>query len=430
MRDGQAIVIRGDARNLPLPDKSVDLVCTSPPYFGLRDYRDGDASLAGQIGNEPTPWEYLESLWVCTREWMRVLKPEGSLWINLGDKYAQNAERSRNGQGARRTTRSGGLTGTPGYLAETTVELGRRDNGVPLKSLIGLPWLYAAGCTGALARVGGHDPHLDLILRAEIVWSKPSAMPESVTDRVRRTHEQIFHFTKQPQYYSAVDEIRLPASDYERKPGARRTTPPGQRRRAMADTVNPLGALPGSVWEIASQPLLVPDHLQADHYAAYPFEIPRRIIRGWSPPGICTACGEGRRPVSSRHAEQAPSSIQGARDRVAATGGAISGGTERSTLRGTATRVVTGYACACRNPDAPTAPAVVLDPFGGSGTTALVASVLGRTGISVDRSADYCRIAAWRTTDPGERARAMGVPKPEPVHPQQSSLFDEEVSRA
>jgi hypothetical protein len=73
---------------------------------------------------------------------------------------------------------------------------------------------------------------------------------------------------------------------------------------------------------------------------------------------------------------------------------------------------------------APTRPAVVLDPFGGTGTTALVADMLGRTGVTVDRSADYCRIARWRTTDPGERARALGVPKPLPVPVGQGSLFD------
>ena len=125
----------------------------------------------------------------------------------------------------------------------------------------------------------------------------------------------------------------------------------------MADTVNPAGALPGSVWEIASQPLNVPDHLGDDHYAAYPFEIPRRIIRGWCP------------------------------------------------QRG-----------------------LVADPFGGSGTTSLVAATLGRHGVSVDRSAGYCRIAQWRTTDRGERARAMGLPKPQPVHPGQPSLLEEEAS--
>src|SRR5690606_20170089 len=100
-----------------------------------------------------------------------------------------------------------------------------------------------------------------------------------------------------------------------------------------------------------------------------------------------------------------------------------------STLRGKHIRSITGYVCACPEASAPTRPAVVLDPFGGTGTTALVASVLGRYGITVDRSADYCRIAQWRVTDPRERARALGVDPPPPTPAGQGSLFDDvEVS--
>jgi hypothetical protein len=84
---------------------------------------------------------------------------------------------------------------------------------------------------------------------------------------------------------------------------------------------------------------------------------------------------------------------------------------------------ITGYACACPQPDAPTRPALVVDPFGGTGTTALVAHMHGRHGITVDRSADYCRLAAWRTTDPGQRAAALQVPKPPPVPDGQDALF-------
>jgi len=116
-------------------------------------------------------------------------------------------------------------------------------------------------------------------------------------------------------------------------------------------------------------------------------------------------------------------------------------------LDGLSLRTITGYACAC--PECPkcgnsrrswldsskpchacppTEPAVVVDPCGGTGTTALVADVFGRTGITFDRSADYCRLARWRTRDPGERARALGVPKPPPVPDGQVSLFDLEAS--
>lgn len=106
-------------------------------------------------------------------------------------------------------------------------------------------------------------------------------------------------------------------------------------------------------------------------------------------------------------------------------GGVISGGTKRSTLGHSVSRAVVAYACDCADVSAATRPAVVLDPFGGTGTTASVASVFGRVGISVDLSADYCRVAKWRTSDPGERAKAAQVPKPPVVHRGQESLFGE-----
>src|SRR2546430_1444053 len=82
-----AVIVRGDARHLPLADESVDLIVPSPPYYALRSYTDGGEHYGGQIGGEPTPGEYVAALLECTREWMRVLRPEGSLWVNLGDKY-------------------------------------------------------------------------------------------------------------------------------------------------------------------------------------------------------------------------------------------------------------------------------------------------------------------------------------------------------
>lgn len=344
-----ARIIRGDARALPLPDASVNLIVTSPPYFGLRSYQDGGEHYAGQIGAEPTPAKYVAALLECTREWMRVLKPEGSLWVNLGDKYAQRpGQFGPQGETGQRATRT--------QVASYADAPARRDPtyGVAPKSLLGLPWRYALGCIDDLG----------LILRAEIIWSKPNGLPESVTDRVRRSHETWFHLVKSPRYFSAVDEIREPhVRSWEPRrngttgthgrghPGAR---PTRMQQGMQTSTGHPLGALPGSVWEIATQPLKVPAHLEVDHFAAFPMEWPRRIILGWSP------CG-----------------------------------------------------------------GVVLDPFGGTGTTALVADTLGRHGVSVDMSADYCRLARWRTTDPSERARALGVPKPPKQIDGQTDLFEE-----
>lgn len=462
---GRVIVLRGDAAHLPMPDASVDLIVTSPPFWQLRSYTDGGAHYEGQIGSEATFQEYIASLVRCTREWVRVLKPEGSLFVELGDKYSDRGHGPNRGNGTGRGPQAAQLPQTRGPME---------------KCLLDLPARYSIACVDELG----------LIKRANIVWHHVNGLPESVTDRVRAAHSMVFHFVKQPRYFAAVDEVREPQNGNahaRRKDG--RPSPKNQagligdvRRGYFAEsTENPLGKLPGSVWDIASQPLAAPDYLGVDHFAAFPMELPRRIILGWSPAGICAECDEGRQPVISSvrmldgeprtdlPAWAPPTAPRRVRD-------GIGHGRFRTDRR------LTGYACSCapytdhpgtgepsgpygRHADAvkagtyenvgagwggagglgdrprvgpwreyhldrwtppPTRPAVVVDPFGGTGTTGLVASVLGRTGIVVDRSADYCRLAAWRTTDPAERARALGVPKPPPVIDGQGSLFDAE----
>ena len=214
-------------------------------------------------------------------------------------------------------------------------------------------------------------------------------------------------------------------------PNARRTlgnVDPGRgdhgnptKRMDAAQTMNPLGKLPGSVWTIPTEPLHVPESLGIDHFAAFPTEWPRRIIQGWSPRGICTECGEGRRPVSEVAEMRPRESLQmQQRHRTASSGGVGKVGlgipaAERE-------RTITGEACACPEPTAPTRPAVVLDPFGGTGTTALVAKALGRHGISNDMSADYCRLAGWRTTDPKQLAKAARRPFVPPAEQTEGQL--------
>jgi site-specific DNA-methyltransferase (adenine-specific) len=408
-----AVVLRGDARALPLPDGCVDLVVTSPPFWQLRSYTDNGVHYDGQVGSEPTPREYIDSLLACTREWIRVLKPGGSLFVELGDKYTGSG-----GNG------NSGLL-TPKYKGNTDAappSRGKRWD-YPPKTLLDLPHRYAIRCMDELG----------LILRAEIIWHHKNGLPESVTDRVRRAHSAVFHFTRLPRYYAAVDEIREPHTwGREINPEwheARKQWGAGSQGRPQKNdsfaSVNPLGKLPGSVWDIPSQPLTVPAHLGVDHFAAFPMELPRRCVLGWSPPGVCTACGEGRRPVVDRPA------VGGfVPDPSSKIAGFSANGPERnrryreSLARGDVT-AITGYACACPQPDAPVRPALVLDPFGGTGTTALVAAAYGRTGISVDMSGDYSRLARWRTTDPAERAKAMMVAKPPPVPDGQASLFDD-----
>jgi DNA modification methylase len=363
-QDPMPLLIRGDARNLPLVDDSVDLIVTSPPYWGQRSYSDGGRHYDGQIGAEQSATEYLDSLIECTREWMRVLKPSGSMWVNLGDKFNSAAS----GQSG---------TGSSGLLGGRHDVMGGRGSvsrEVRVKSLHLLPHRYAIRCMDELG----------LIVRQDQVWEKTNGLPESVTDRTRRSHEYLFHVVKQPRYYSATDEIREPhGADTLRgtKNGANafnaRTVNLPRGGHGEYRGPNPLGSVPGSVWEIATQPLNVPDHISharccdgrkrqgcetgLDHYAAWPMALVRPIILGWSPPG-----------------------------------------------------------------------GVVVDPFGGTGSAALIAVMAGRVGVSVDASWDYCDvIARWRVRDPKERARAAGldhdvVGRIPMVDPRQGVLFDGE----
>jgi len=468
-----AIVLQGDARALPLPDESVDLIVTSPPYFGLRSYTDGGEHYAGQIGSESTPQAYLEALWACTAEWVRVLKPGGSMFINLGDKYAGSRMDGSSGWASAPLDHDPGKRKL-GNLAASQGVL-RTSSSLPQKSLLGIPWRYAIGCMGtgwphqreeyiaALTDrvlddeleqdefwrlIRDYDARntkpsgLGLILRAEIVWAKPNGLPESVTDRVRRAHEQVFHFTRQPRYYAAVDEIREPHTGPDVKHFGRIKTdhwqgdPAGMARPAgivpagQVREYNPLGKLPGSVWSIPSAPLQVPARLGVDHFAAFPPALVRPLVLGWSPPGVCTGCGEGRRPVVDKRLDVEKTWTRGRAGFIDLHDDGWREGTGLSTpvsVKGSQVATITGYACACPQPDAPTRPAIVLDPFGGTGTTALVASTHGRVGITVDRSADYCRLAQWRVHDPGERARARDMPKPPPIPDGMEPLFGMDI---
>jgi len=406
-------LLRADALSLPLGDATVDLIVTSPPYFALRSYSDGGEHYEGQIGSEATPTAFLEALWAVTAECWRVLKPGGSLWVNLGDKYAGTGGHN-NGGIAKPHTGSITFAGQDRNAASRPAKrrtapdrYNQASDGIRAKSLMGLPWRYAIGCIDGQADPDGKG----WILRAEVVWSKPNGLPESVTDRVRRSHEHWFHFTKEGRYYSAVDRIReehvggLVGMTWAERKAAGEPMRHGDAAGGASEAspgskaANPLGKLPGSVWTIPTQPLIVPDWLNVDHFAAFPTEWPRRIIEGWSPSGVCTACGEGRRPVAERDTSSSATA-------VASDGGTPDnnwGGGREFALKPTYS--ITGECCACPDATAPTTPAVVLDPFGGTGTTAMVARALGRYGVSVDLSADYLRLARWRIWQSGGAAK-------------------------
>lgn len=175
-----------------LPDESVQCCVTSPPYFGLRDY-----GVAGQIGLEATPELFVAKMVEVFREVRRVLADDGTLWLNLGDSYANDAK-------------WGGRTGgkhAKGLHAAGGLGREKRATGLPPKSLMLIPARVAIAMQGD-----------GWILRSEIIWQKPNPMPEAVTDRPTRSHETLFLFAKQPRYFYDADAIaeRMAESSVER----------------------------------------------------------------------------------------------------------------------------------------------------------------------------------------------------------------------
>lgn len=183
-------ILPGDSLEIlhGLPDESVDCVITSPPYFGLRDY-----GMKGQIGLEETPEAYVQKLVELFHEAKRVLKKEGTFWLNLGDSY--NGNKTGNTETGKNPTRV------------TSSFKKKAWNVLKTKDLIGIPWRVAF----ALQADGWY-------LRQDIIWAKPNPMPESVTDRCTKSHEYIFLLSKSPKYHFNNEAIKEPATTKENRP--------------------------------------------------------------------------------------------------------------------------------------------------------------------------------------------------------------------
>lgn len=288
----------GDCRALlrELPDACVQTVVTSPPYWGLRDY-----GLDGQIGLEATPELYVDALLGVFREVWRVLRKDGTLWVNLGDCYAGSGrggytgerstiEGSKNGQDQSRRARGS-------QLAAGLHEAVRRAGGVSrvwtkpppglkAKDLIGVPWRAAF----ALRDDGWW-------LRQDIIWSKPNPLPEPVEDRPIKAHEYLFLFSKAERYFYDADAIREPLAPKTLTTfGSERLRSKGndarggvksdnfhrdvrQRRAKLGPDGQPVGANKRSVWTVASQPY------DGAHFATFPPKLIEPCILAGSRPG-------------------------------------------------------------------------------------------------------------------------------------------------
>ncbi len=335
-----------------LPDNFIDCCVTSPPYFGLRDY-----GVKEQIGLEDTPEQFVEKMVCVFEEIKRVLKPQGTLWLNLGDSYwggkgksgqsySSEAQQKRHIDGKSINRAEHQIAGV-GKTRPTD----KKHETIKPKDLIGIPWMVAF----ALRANGWY-------LRQDIIWSKPNPMPESVTDRCTKSHEYIFLMSKSPKYYydqaaimkdvavSSISRLsqdiqnqqgsaRVPgktngnmkaSSGHTRKSGNKERKNGSQRGCPEDSTSNVCGSVPWegakankkSVWTVTTKPF------REAHFATYPEDLIIDCIKA--------GCPEN---------------------------------------------------------------GIVIDPFMGGGTTALVARKINRNFIGFELNPEYIRIAEKRLSN-------------------------------
>ncbi len=242
------MIIRGDARRIPLRDQTVQCIVTSPPYFQLRDYQCGPR----QIGLEATPEQYIGALVEVFREVRRVLRDDGVLWLVIGDSYWGANWRGSRGLGAKQARNRGRAAG------------GHCHDVLKRKDLIGIPWRVAL----ALQADGWH-------LRADVIWAKPNPMPEPVLDRPTRSHEYVFLLTKRRRYfYDAGAIAELAISDH---PSGNHFVRPHRLswgNRGNSTFWNDVGGKRNrrDVWQLPSEPTT------DAHYATFPAELSKLCI--------------------------------------------------------------------------------------------------------------------------------------------------------
>jgi DNA modification methylase len=253
-----------------LPDGSVDCCVTSPPYFGLRDY-----GVDGQRGLEQSPAEYVAGMADVFREVRRMLADDGTCWVNLGDSYSGSwgNQGRKETRGTQRPINGGMISPVhDGRYPSSGSNTGAVKPGAPpAKNLMGIPWRVAF----ALQDDGW-------ILRNAIVWHKPNAMPESVTDRLSTRHELVFLFSKSRRYWFDLDPIREQHAESTVSAATRARIPysaPGQRPNTKTRGMHDGGANPGDVWSINTSPF------PGAHFAVMPLALAERCILAGCKPG-------------------------------------------------------------------------------------------------------------------------------------------------
>jgi len=347
-----------------LPDGFAHTCVTSPPYWGLRDYGHD-----GQIGLEETPDAYVERMVAVFREVRRVLRDDGTLWLNLGDSYATGAGKVGD--------RPGGGAQGDGWQGAKTSPNRLPIEGLKPKDLVGIPWRVAF----ALQADGWY-------LRSDIIWHKPNPMPESVTDRPTKAHEYVFLMSKSPRYYYDADAIK------ERSFTGSNAVNRAARVHATG------GAITGgtsdiqtrsetknkrSVWTVTTRPF------SGAHFACYPPELIKPCIAAGCPETTCAICGAPWIRITQRIVDRVSPSkrYEGTSKR-----------NDADSPRVTSHRETLGWEPTCEHNERGQG-GIVLDPFFGSGTTGMVAESLGRRWFGIELNPEYEPLIRQRTAQRG-----------------------------
>ena len=425
-----------------LPDESVDCVVTSPPYWGLRDYgtakwEGGDEQCDHQVGRfeypatekqksnagsashqakdvcpkcgakridkqfglEKTPEEYVSKLVEIFHEVKRVLKRDGTVWLNLGDSYAGG----------------GGISGVPDvweslstnnrqtYANESDPKRNAKAIGLKQKDLVGIPWR----CAFALQSDGWW-------LRQDIIWSKPNPMPESVTDRCTKAHEYVFLLTKCKDYFYDAEAIKEPQADISKR-RAFSVNHLDVRKDAEKDAYAISGVAQDATYERLREKILAGEDITRNkhsvwtittkcfsgaHFAVFPEDLIEPMIKaGTSEKGVCPDCGKAWVRVVEK--ELAPETVftntkndDFKHQRTMGGGTKGCGGTLTKWRNEHPAKTVEWRAqCKCKKEPVP---ALVLDPFMGSGTVALVSRKLLRHYVGIELNPEYVAMARNR----------------------------------
>lgn len=330
-----------------IPDESIHCVVTSPPYFLLRNY-----GVDGQIGQEKTPDEYVNNLVEVFRKVRRVLRKDGTIWLNVGDSFVRD-----------------------------------ETNDLKPKDLIMIPFRVAL----ALQKDGWW-------MRSDIIWSKTNAIPEPVKDRPTRSHEYVFLLTKSSKYFYDYIAIREPAKTKKwpgigpQHSGAR------ERGEKYQDMKVHEYRNTRSVWEIT------PQHLSEAHHAVMPMKLAERcILAGTSERGCCSKCGSPRirniqkGKTKTVYDEDMEDELKEGMSRMAGSARKISGSSWKK-QREQNPDIMVGWksSCSC---NAEIKNCVVLDPFTGSGTTLIAAMKNGRDSVGIELNKEYIELAKKRIGD-------------------------------